>query len=228
MSAIVDRYVIHPPAASGWTADGDPLDAGSAHIVHHDVTILQHRNVRLVAHAVGPGEIGNTSDDWTDVRDATEPSSTDAWTAIPWTRESCGWVCGPIALAHTRVGISPAGYHPRKIRVVVQAQKSGDPSSQLTIIAALTPSPAPPSMERRLASASAFITDSDMGPWTFSLTLSPDEVVRPLDTWPGRPSTTSEPAQVSLAVAWVWVGWRSDTTGTPDRVDSISVFEVWE
>jgi hypothetical protein len=83
-------------------------------------------------------------------------------------------------------------------------------------------------VERRLAALVDDVTDSDAGPWTFSFTLAPDEVVRPSEAWHCRPSTTSEPAQVSLAPAWVWVGWRADTTGTPDRIDSISVFEVWE
>ena len=225
-TTITDRYLMHPVAASGQLADGDPLDAGTAHIVHHDVTILQQKNLRLVAHAVGFGEIDHEDDDWDDVLDASEVSDAGALAAFPWARERCGWVCGPIALAHTRLSATPAGYHPRKLKVIIQAHKSGDPSSTLTLLAALTATADPPTVGRVIASATASRTDADSGAWTEALTLAASEVVRPASSWTCRGDTSTEPAQVAVADAWVWVGWRSDTMGTPDRIDSISVFEV--
>ncbi|HEX4934128.1 MAG TPA: hypothetical protein VFV33_13155 [Gemmatimonadaceae bacterium] len=232
-TTIVDRYVKHPAPASGPLADGDPFDAGTAHIVHHDVTWLQRRNVRLVAHAVGPGDILLDDDawvghsTWADVADVTEPTDSDAWSAIPWARERCGWVCGPIALAHTRLSASPPGFHPRKLKVIVQCDKSADAGTTLSVLAALTSTPDPPTVGRRLAVTQDSVTDADAGAWTFSLTLTASEVVVPDALWTSR-GDVSESAQTRLAPAWVWVGWTTDTFPNPDRIDSISVFEVWE
>ena len=46
---VVTKYVKHPPPASGYLADGGPLDSGSAHIVHSNLSHLSERNVRLVS-----------------------------------------------------------------------------------------------------------------------------------------------------------------------------------
>ena len=45
---VVTRYIKHPSAANGYLADGDPLDAGSAHVIHSNLSHLSYRNVRLV------------------------------------------------------------------------------------------------------------------------------------------------------------------------------------
>ena len=94
---IVDRYVMHPPAASGYLADGDPLDSGSAHIAHSNLSHLSERNTRLIAHALGPGEV-DWAGAWSGVIDETEVSGTDPYALIPWYRDRTAKMFGPIAL----------------------------------------------------------------------------------------------------------------------------------
>jgi hypothetical protein len=52
--------------------------------------------------------------------------------------------------------------------------------------------------------------------------------VRPSASWRSRGSGLEAPANTTLAPAWVWVGWYSNTVSVPDRVESVSVFEVYQ
>lgn len=230
---VVERYVKHPPAASGWLADGDPLDAGTAHLVHSNLSHLSERNVRLVAHTTGPGEITDptTTNGWAGIIDATQdPATTDAYALIPWERDANAFMCGPVALSHTRIGVSPAGLYPRKVRVVVQGTKSTAGLTDLTVYAVLTATPDTPLRSQRYAVASA--SQSALGSVTaflFDLTLATASPLRPAEEWRCRASGASEGASSLVVPAWVWVGWRSNTTGVnPDTVESVSVFEVYE
>ena len=229
---IVDRYIKHPPAASGPLADGDPLDSGSAHIIHSDVTVLAQRNVRLIGHALGPGDVDivSTHDTpWADAFDVTEDPAADEYGRIPWTRPGCALNFGPIALAHSRLGASPAGYWPRQIRVVVQAYTSAAFATNLTVMAVLSSGPDTPLRSARLAQTFAHATDLTSGPWAVDLTLDCVAPVRPSEEWRSRATSTGAPALTPLAPAWVWVGWHSDVAAISvhDRVEAVSVFEVY-
>lgn len=223
---IVTRYVKHPPAASGYLDDGDPLDSGTAHIVHSNLSHLAERNTRLVAHAVGPGEIDGNSVDWSGIIDASE-DDTDDFATIPWDRQNTGWCCGPIVFAHSRLGTSPAGFYPRKIRVVVQAHKSTENPSELQVLAALTVTPSPPLVAARYASASVTKTNAASGALVLVLDLECDRPVRPTQGWRCRDSGADDPAAAIVTPAWVWVGWKTTALAIPDRIESLSVFEVW-
>lgn len=227
---VVERYIKHPAAASGWTDDGAALDAGSAHVAHSNVSHLAHRNVRLVGHATGLGDITYTStvsDPWAAAIDVDQPSSPDAWGAISWSRPANALLFGPVALAHNRLGTAPAGFYPRKIRVVVQGHKTATWNTELYVLAALTAGTDTPLRSPRLAGTTAFITDSDAGPYTFSLEVSLNAPVRPAASWRCR-AGGMDATQVALTPAWVWVGWHTNTTViAPDRLESVSVFEVW-
>lgn len=232
---VVERYVKHPPAAAGWLADGDPLDAGTAQLVHSNLSHLSERNVRLIAHTTGPGVVvddttGNATA-WADIVDATQDASTsDDYGLIPWERDANAFLCGPVALSHTRIGTSPAGLYPRKVRVVVQGTKSTAGATTLTAYAVLTATPDTPLRSQRYAVATeAKMEGASPLAYIFSLTLSCDAPVRPTEEWRCRSTGASESATSVVTPAWVWVGWRSNTTVmNPDTVESISVFEVWE
>lgn len=229
---VVERYIKHPAPASGYLADGDPFDAGSAHILHSNAAHLAHRNVRLIGHALGPGDMtyaSTVTDAWDEAFDV--PAEVDS--TITWTRQNS--VCfGPIALAHNRLGSAPAGFWPRKVRVAVQGFKGPATPTELYVAAALTSANAPPYRAPVLASVSTYVDDTDVplvtgGAWTFGLTLEPDRPVRPSALWLSRPGGTDAPAHGPLAPAWVWVGfWTTSTAAvTRDRIESISAFEVW-
>lgn len=229
---VVERYVKHPPAASGWLADGDPLDAGTAHLVHSNLSHLSERNVRLIAHAAGPGEItdATTTNGWAGIIDATQDAGTlDAYALIPWERDANAFMCGPVALSHTRIGTSPAGLYPRAIRVVIQGTKSTAGATDLTVYAVLTATPDTPLRSQRYAVAtateSAFASPTEV---VFDLSLSCDNPVRPAEEWRCRATGSSEGASSLATPAWVWVGWRSNTTAiNADTIEAVSVFEVY-
>lgn len=232
---VVERYVQHPPAASGWLADGDPLDAGTAHLVHSNLSHLSERNVRLIAHTTGPGVVvddttGNANA-WAGIIDATlDAGTSDEFALIPWERADNAFLCGPVALSHTRIGTSPAGLYPRKVRVVVQGTKSTMGATSLVVYAVLTATPDTPLRSQRYATASSTLAAAGF-PVTnlFDLTLSCENPVRPAEEWRCRAEGASEGASSAITPAWVWVGWRTNTALiNPDTIESISVFEVWE
>lgn len=229
---VVERYVRHPAAATGWLADGDPLDSGTVHLVHSDLSHLSERNVRPIAHATGPGAItqATTSDGWVGIIDTAQDGATaDDYMLIPWERADNAFMCGPIALSHTRIGTSPAGLYPRKVRVVIQGTKSTAGSTTLWVYAVLTATPDTPVRSQRYAQATASkASTGGVVPYLFDLSLSCDYPVRPSSAWRCRASGASEGSEASITPAWVWVGWRTDTTSfNPDTIESVSVFEVY-
>ena len=230
---VVTRYVKHPAVASGHLADGDPLDAGTAHIVHSNLSHLSERNVRLVAHALGPGEV-DWQGAWSGVIDETQiVGALDVYSLIPWYRDRTAKLFGPLALSMARVQTAPAGLVPRKVRVVVQGTKSAMVGTDLYVYAVLTATCDTPIRSLRYATATA--SKSAGGSDTlcvFNLTLTP-ELVRPTQEWPCREASSGLGATAAITPAWLWVGWRSTTTlglvgSDPDTIESISVFEIWE
>lgn len=230
---VVTRYVKHPAVASGHLADGDPLDAGTAHIVHSNLSHLSERNVRLVAHALGPGEV-DWQGAWSGVIDETQiVGALDVYSLIPWYRDRTAKLFGPLALSMARVQTAPAGLVPRKIRVVVQGTKSAMVGTDLYVYAVLTATCDTPIRSLRYATATA--SKSAGGSDTlcvFNLTLTP-ELVRPTQEWPCREASSGLGATAAITPAWLWVGWRSTTTlglvgSDPDTIESVSVFEIWE
>jgi len=230
---VVSRYIKHPAVASGHLADGDPLDAGTAHIVHSNLSHLSERNVRLVAHALGPGEV-DWQGAWSGVIDETQiVGAVDVYSLIPWYRDRTAKVFGPLALSMARVQTAPAGLVPRKVRVVIQGTKSAMVGTDLYVYAVLTATCDTPIRSLRYATATA--SKSAGGSDTlcvFNLTLTP-ELVRPTQEWPCREASSGLGATSAITPAWLWVGWRSTTTlglvgSDPDTIESVSVFEIWE
>lgn len=232
---VVTRYIKHPSAANGYLADGDPLDAGSAHVIHSNLSHLSDRNVRLVGHALGPGEV-DWQDAWSGIIDTTDISGNlDTYALIPWYRNRTAIMFGPLALSMARVQTAPAGFVPRKVRVVVQGTKSNMVNTDLYVYAVMTSTPAPPTDPNSIRYATATASKSaGVGDvlCVFNLVLEP-QIVRPTQEWPCREASSGLGATAALTPAWLWVGWRSTTTrglvgSDPDTIESVSVFEIWE
>jgi hypothetical protein len=220
-----------PAAASGWLADGAPLDSGSAMIVHSNLSHLAERNTRLVGHALGPGPITLATTftaPWlASPFETYESDPTTHLRTIPWSRaESVHF--GPLALSHTRLGTAPAGFYPRKVRVVIHHSKSSEPATTSYLIAALVDGPDTPLRSQVYASTFTTAVAASPGSYVTSLVLNCAAPLRPSSSWRSRASGTGAPASTTITPAWVWVGWYSDTVATPDTVDAISVFEVYQ
>jgi hypothetical protein len=233
-------YLPTPPAASGHLPDGAPFDAGTAMILHSNASHLAERNVRLIGHAPLAGEatLASTfSGPWGAAIDVAYDASADdpangRMGTIPWAPGNAE-MFGPLALAHTRLGTAPAGFYPRKVRVVVQCHKSaetfsgGTVDSRMILMAALTDGPDTPLRAGLYATAYAQRTAATSGDHVIVLDLDVAAPVRPSASWRSRASSSTAPSNTTITPAWVWCGWYSDTTLSPDRVESVSVFEVY-
>lgn len=232
---IITQYIPHPAVGSGWLANGAPLDSGSAMIAHSNLSHLSERNTRLIGHQIGPGDVTTTTSftaPWAAAIDASWDSANtiaaNPFGVIPWTVPDCAFNFGPIAMAFTRLGTAPAGFTPRRFRVVVQAYKSNEAGTFLGVMAAVVVGGGTPFLSDRIAEAtvSPAYNDGAPGAKIVDLILSCDTPVRPTESWRSRPTSSGAAAQVMIAPAHVWVGWCSTTAGTPDRVESVSVFEL--
>lgn len=237
---IVDVYIPGPPAASGHLPDGAPLDSGTAMIAHSNASHLSERNVRVIGHMPLGGEITLASTftaTWTDAIDvAYDPANDDPANGrlgtIPWSA-GCAESFGPIALSAVRLGSAPAGYYPRAVRVVVQLHKSAETFSMGTVdshayvLAALTSGADSPLRAGIYVSAYAQRTAAAAGDHLIVLDLDVAAPVRPAASWRSRGSGLEAPANTTLTPAWCWVGWYSNTVLSADRIESVSVFEVY-
>ena len=214
-------YLRHP--TTGVTPDGAPLDAGSAHILHANLSELGAQNARLIGHAVGPGVVGydtSTFNQWVSVFDVFEQDAADIFARIPWVQPEQCIAFGPInAVAMTLDG---RGFGAREFRVLVDVTKGAVATTSLTVFAAVTGVYDTPLRADRLASDFWTMPHTSPGDYTVSLDLS-TRPVRPSSTWRCRDGGD---AAAAVAPLWVWVGWLSNDISSADFVHSISAFEV--
>lgn len=224
---ITTGYIKHPAVASGWLPDGAPLDAGTAHIVHTNLSHLSEQNTRLIGHALGPGQIGYNDGigAWPSIAD--EYLGDDEYSYIPWTRMKSAVNFGPLALAFTRIGTSPPGLYPRSIQVVVECEKSSVAATSLKILAALTAGPDTPRRSQRLVSDYVTYTDASPGQKVATITLSVSAPLRPTTAWRCRASGSTEASSTFVTPVWVWIGWNSIDNTNADYIWSVSAFEVY-
>lgn len=236
---IIDVYIPTPPAGAGHLPDGAPLDSGTAMIAHSNASHLSERNARVIGHMPLGGEITLASTfaaTWIDAIDvAYDPANDDPANGrlgtIPWSA-GCAESFGPVAFSAVRLGSAPAGYYPRAVRVVVQLHKStevdgsgGD--TKAYVMAALTSGADTPLRAGIYVSAYAQRTAAAAGDHLIVLDLDVAAPVRPSASWRSRGSGLEAPANTTLTPAWCWVGWYSNTALSADRIESVSVFEVY-
>lgn len=220
------RYYRHPPAASAPLFDGAPLDSGSAHVLHNNVSHLAVENTRLLGHFVGPGD-NLPADPFAGYGDATP--SDGAFGVLSWAAPINGCVFGPFAASFTELGTNPPGYKPRRVRVIVEILKGTALASDVTLGAALTTGPGTPSNAPVIASA--YVVSSQPGsggPPTppveeiHVLDLEADAPQRPGESW-----RSADGESTVVLPLWVWVGWRSTVPGA-DAILSASAWEINE
>lgn len=223
------KYVKHPPAASGWLPDGAPLDAGTAHLVHNNLSVLSYQNTRHLGATNGPGMVNflTAFNAWTGIIDTSGQSGTDPYGYHPWAIGATATVFGPYSPSYTRLGTTPAGMWPRKVRVVIECEK-GATSSNLILMAAIVRGQGTPLGAPVVCRTSHTLVAADNGQRIVSLILEPDYPVAPCTTWRSRPTGGGLAANTLLCPLWIWAGWFSDDPGTADNIWSISATEIAE
>lgn len=220
------RYYRHPPAADGHLADGMPLDSGSAHVVHNNVTHLAVENVRLLGHAVGPGT-NLPIDPFTGLTDAAPASDLSLLANVSWRQTDAGMSFGPFAAVFSELGVDPPGFKPRKIRVAFEVIQSTQFASDMALAAALTTGPGTPLQATVLALATSHPVTAGTGTPTPALhsvhviELEVEAPQRPTESW-----RSADLDAVTVLPLWVWVGYY--TSAAVLGVDSIESVSVWE
>lgn len=226
------RYIKHPPGGSGWLRDGMPLDSGTAHIIHNNLSQLANQGTRHLGVAPGPGYIGaaETSGLWTSPGfiDVSLEDGADEYGQHPWVIGKSACVFGPFAPAFTRFGIAPAGMYPRRVRVVIQFEKSATVSTTLTIMAALVKGAGGPLRAPMVAKRSLQFNTSLSGQRLVQLDLPPNSPLAPTASWPSDVPGSGVPSDTPVCPLWLWVGWLSDDPGTSEGIFSISATELAE
>lgn len=226
------RYIKHPPAGAGWVGDGKPMDAGTWHIFHSNLSVLSNESLRHWDWALGPGDatyVGNGKDGYDDIEDASDtfgPSDAAA-TAISWDHRTAMRL-GPFPLIQDRP-LARGGYGPRKILVSVQTY--ADTNNTLRVMAALTASPATPDqgvLVIGVAAGSIGSVDAiAAGTTRVNITLECPDTVPINAVQQCRRDGALGASSIDLPLGWLWVGWqRQDPGGTSAKILSVSAFET--
>lgn len=226
------RYIKHPPGGSGWLQDGMPLDSGTAMIAHNNLSQLSNQNTRHLGTAPGPGYFGaaETSGLWISPGyiDVSLEDGADEYGQHPWVIGKSACVFGPYVPAFTRFGTAPAGMYPRKVRVVVQFEKSATAGTDLTIMAAIVKGAGGPLRAPVVARNKRSLDTALAGQRLVQLDLLPDTPLAPTTSWPSDVPGSGVPSSTAVCPLWVWVGWLSDDAGTSEAIWSISATELAE
>lgn len=222
------RYFYHPP--TGWTEDGRPLDSGTAHVIHSNLSHLSEQNMRLIGHTPGPGYLppNDTGDKlWEGIVDAARLSTASLGTydRRPWVQPLNAIRFGPFAAVARDLSVDPPGYRPRKFRVMVDGTHNSSSATDLSVVAALTDTPAAPPHSGGVLDIQEDRFNTISVDFRADITLDPRNPVRPSETWRCRDAAAGlGTSHLAVAELWVWVYWDSMFGG--DAIWSISVFEV--
>lgn len=221
------KYYKHPPGGSGWAQDGRPLDAGTAHILHNNVSVLAHENTRHLAWIKGPGSIGSTTPDWSGIIDGSPDTTNAPYSMIPWVQGRDAVVVGPYVPSYTRLGTDPPGMYPRRVQVVIHLTKSATSSSVLDVMACLIAGEGTPLRGQVVAAATARLTEAvHAGERFVPLVLNAARPIAPSEGWRSRASGASVGAVTGVCPLRVWVGWLSNDVAVADFISAVSVFEI--
>lgn len=222
----IARYYAHPPSTNGHLGDGMPLDSGSAHIVHNNVSHLSAENTRLLGHALGPGT-ALPIDPFANITDASPAADASLLANVSWRQTDAGMSFGPFAAVFSELGTDPPGFKPRKVRVAFEVVQSTFFDSDMVLAAALTTGPGTPLQATVLALATAHPVTIGTGTPTpplrsvHLLELVVEAPQRPTEAW-----RSADLDAVTILPLWVWVGYY--TSAAVLGVDSIESVSVWE
>lgn len=222
------RYYKHPPGGAGWVQNGRPLDSGTAHILHNNISVLAHQNTRQIGNVIGPGLVGYNTPDWSGIVDASPQPDAAPFGLIPWVQGKDAVVMGPFVPSFTRVGSDPPGMWPRKVQVMVHCRKSSTSGSTLKLMAALVSGAGTPVHGGVVvATAQQALTEAlHAGERFVPLILDCARPLAPSENWRSRPDGATVAATTALHPLRLWVGWLSDDAAVQDFISAISAFEI--
>jgi hypothetical protein len=229
------RYIKHPPVASWYGLDGSSIDSGTAHIVHSNLSHLSAVNLRSLGTIPGPGlvtQYKGTENTYNTLNllDASAPTAGDenqVLLSTAWVDQYDCLCMGSLSAVPVTLGVDPPGYRPRPVRVIVNGHKGVDVGSTMYVIAALTSSSAPPSLQLPLVSSTSSTYASGSGAFEFDTTLTVSGPVRAQRDLVSRPSAAGGDSHTLCLDLYLWVGWFSLGTGSAvDSIYSISAFET--
>jgi hypothetical protein len=239
------RYIKHPAYGSDYWVDGASVDAGEAHLVHSNLSTLSECNRREVAHLVGPGGIvgyDTTKSEnpyvslvgqLVDAFPPTDPADPNIdYLRIAWLVDGLGdCVCmGPLCATPVTLVLDPAGYVPRKVRVLAECSKgngSGGTIGSLYFVAALTLGPTPPSVQPPLTHVVSS-TYTTAGAITLDIDLELDGPIRSVREMFSRADASTGETTTRLLDLYVWLGWYSTNTGTGAGRDAVYTIDCME
>jgi hypothetical protein len=221
------EYFAHPPAASTEWADGDSLDAGTAHILDSNISHLAAESCRHLVVDVLP-LIAKLNDHGYDALDDVSEPPAGAYAAgslnyISWDRET-GRCYGPFFGIADRVLTDVPGYGLRTVRVMVDTNAASNAS--LTIFLALTATRDPPTDDGALTFVS-FNPASGRQQTPKDLDADTPPALGGRSARRCRPTASATTGQyVYPAEYWLWVGWYA--TDAADHVVAVSAYESRE
>jgi len=220
-------YIKHPvaAAASSLVQDGRPLDAGTAHIITHNLNVLHRESGRHLVTWLGPGDLPKPTDNgYENLNEHVPPSDQRIGThmEIAWNIYA-NYTCnfdGPFMLTRGRDDATSTNgralHLPPKIRVWVTAYSDGVAS--LKIYAAATASESPP-RNGYLALATKTITSAALTHETLDLVLASAGRYR-------HPSAADGAADCE--VCYLWLGFKHAGGATTMGWVSASAYELTE
>lgn len=228
--AEIPQYIKHPAGSSGnsWLSQGDPIDAGTAHIVDNNISHLDAECMRHLVWDHAIGALANT-DGW-DANYSDSPNAAGGTDALPWCiawdyRTARSYDL-PAQVADR--DLLDGGLGLREIRVEIYADVSM--GTNLYLFAALTPTDAPPT-EGAIALATAYgtleapLSVSGSGLLRIEIVLRTENPAGPpLEAWRTGTTTAQEQTSVPVHGGYLWVGWHSDSA--LNEIHSISAFEM--
>lgn len=233
------RYIKHPPAGSFYWTNGKSLDAGTAHMVHSNLSHLSENNLKFLGSVMGPGAFQGWDASQNGYRtrgviDATPPADpsdvTQVYARIAWLVAPDGdaLVIGPVSGVPVTLTADPPGFKPRRIRVKAAAARGTSGTGGVYFVAAITKGPAPPSIQTPLVYAtSSYYTAAGAIDLDFALEV-PTPVPMDRDML-SRASAVDAESTTRVMDLYVWLGWYSmAATSNVALADSLYHMEAWE
>lgn len=215
------KYYRHPTA--GIIANGDPLDAGTAHFMHSNMSFLSQENRRLLGHVIGPGAVGwdtSTNAQWYGVisnggdQNPSIPSTTSTnypYNNIPLISGINCVNIGPFHATDANSVFSELEY-----QVVIECTKGNVFGTDLALAVFINETSSP--AERTT------INYTGSGTYQVHFQFYTGQANITQSAWRGR-SSSSEQSTIVYPLLFK-VAWLSNDVTQNDYIHSISVFEV--
>lgn len=213
------KYYRHPTA--GIIANGDPLDSGTAHFMHSNMSFLSQENRRLLGHVIGPGAIGwdtSTNAQWYGIisnggeQNPSIPSTTSPnypYNNIPLLSGINCVNIGPFHATDANTVFIEIEY-----QVVIECTKGNAFGTDLLLAVFVNEEPVP----------FGSTTINYTGPGTYQIHFTFNISQTTQSVWRGR-SSSSEQSTIVYPLLFK-VAWLSNDVTQNDYIHSISVFEV--